>query len=49
MTVLEQRYMETVCHSLPRIAEALESIAEVLKGSEVTVINSNKPKEDSNV
>lgn len=49
MTVLEQRYMETVLHCLPRITEALESIAEVLKGSEVTVINSNKPKEDSNV
>lgn len=49
MTVLEQRYVETVFHYLPRITEALESIAEVLKGSEVTVINSNKPKEDSNV
>lgn len=49
MTVLEQRYMEIVCHTLPMIAEALDSIAETLKKSEVTVINSNKPKEESNV
>lgn len=25
-TVLEQRFMETVCHDLPRIADALEGI-----------------------
>lgn len=31
MTIIEQRTMEIICHYLPRIAQALEQIAQSLQ------------------